>query len=203
MPPMTTIDSTYSRPWFVASTSDSLDIGSWTLRIICQRVMPLDRAASTVVGATPRMPSATSLVAIGNEYATAAMIAVNRPGRNRASAGTRYTNGGITWKASRNGRMITSALRLRPMATPRTIAMIITISVATSVIDNVIMVSFQRPVAKMTASQTSVTTVGRQPPSTYDTASNTAAVSHQGDSASRSCSGLISQLVTSSLNSSV
>ena len=61
-----------------------LDLG-----IICQRVMPLDRAASTVVGATPRMPSATSLMAIGTAYATAATIAVNRLGPNSASAGTR------------------------------------------------------------------------------------------------------------------
>ena len=73
----------------VASTSDSRAIGSWTFEIICQRVLPLERAASTVVGETPRMPSATSLVAIGTAYAVAAMIAVNRPGRNSASAGTR------------------------------------------------------------------------------------------------------------------
>ena len=52
-------------------------------------MLPLDRAASTVVGATPRMPSATSLVAIGTAYAMAATIAVNRPGANSASAGTR------------------------------------------------------------------------------------------------------------------
>ena len=49
----------------MASTSASRAIGSCTLRIICQRVDARDRAASTVVGETPRMPSATSLVAMG------------------------------------------------------------------------------------------------------------------------------------------
>ena len=52
-------------------------------------VLPLERAASTVVGATPRIPSATSLVAIGTAYASAATIAVKRPTPNSASAGTR------------------------------------------------------------------------------------------------------------------
>ena len=49
----------------MASTSASRAIGSCTLVIICQVVLPVERAASTVVGETPRMPSATSLVAIG------------------------------------------------------------------------------------------------------------------------------------------
>ena len=73
----------------MASTSASRAIGSWTLEIICQVVLPLARAASTVVGETPRIPSATSLVAIGTAYAVAATIAVNRLAPNSASAGTR------------------------------------------------------------------------------------------------------------------
>ena len=51
----------------MASTSASRDIGSCTFEIICQVVLPEARAASTVVGETPRMPSATSLVAMGTE----------------------------------------------------------------------------------------------------------------------------------------
>ena len=57
--------------------------------IICHVVLPLARAASTVVGETPRIPSATSLVAIGTAYATAATMAVKRLAPNRASAGIR------------------------------------------------------------------------------------------------------------------
>ena len=57
--------------------------------IFCQVVLPLDRAASTVVGETPLTPSATSLVAIGTAYTTAATMAVNRVGRKSASAGIR------------------------------------------------------------------------------------------------------------------
>ena len=51
--------------------------------------MPADWAASTEVAETPRMPSATSLLATGTPYATAATIAVNRLVLNRARAGTR------------------------------------------------------------------------------------------------------------------
>ena len=72
----------------------------------------------------------------------------------------------MVWKASRNGRIATSAPRLRPIATPRKTAISITRAVAISVIARVTMVSFQRPVAKMTASHTSVIAAGRQPPST-------------------------------------
>src|SRR5680860_406760 len=63
-PPMTTIDSTKSRPWLEASRIAARAIGSCTLPIICQTVVPAARAASTEVGDTPRTPSATSLVAI-------------------------------------------------------------------------------------------------------------------------------------------
>ena len=59
-----------------------------------------------------------------------------------------------------------SARRLRPIATPRMTAITMTSAVAISVIDSVIIVSFHRPVPRMTASQTSVIAVGRQPPST-------------------------------------
>ena len=41
-----------------------------------------------------------------------------------------------------------------------------TSAVAISVIDRVTIVSFQRPVQKMTASHTTVIAAGRQPPST-------------------------------------
>ena len=51
--------------------------------------MPADRAASTDVSDTPRMPSAINLQATGTPYATAATIAVNRLVPNRARAGTR------------------------------------------------------------------------------------------------------------------
>ena len=86
---MTTIDSTYNKPWLDASTTAALAIGSCTLLIICQAVVPDARAASTDVGDTPRMPSAISLVATGTPNATAATIAVNRLVPNSASAGTR------------------------------------------------------------------------------------------------------------------
>ena len=59
-----------------------------------------------------------------------------------------------------------SARLLRPIATPSTTAMTITSTVATRVIARVTIVSFQRPVPKMTASQTTVIAAGFQPPST-------------------------------------
>ena len=62
---MTTIDSTYSRPWLAASSNEPRAIGICTLVIICQRLEPADSAASMVVGETPRMPSATILMAGG------------------------------------------------------------------------------------------------------------------------------------------
>ena len=62
---------------------------------------------------------------------------------------------------------------------------------------SVIIVSFHSPVPRMIASHTSVVARGRQPPRTYATASRTRAITHQGDRESRSCSGLISQFVTS------
>ena len=52
------------------------------------------------------------------------------------------------------------------MATPRNTAITITRAVASSVMARVTMVSFQSPVAKMTASHTTVIAAGRQPPST-------------------------------------
>ena len=70
---------------------------------------------------------------------------------------------------------------MRPIDTPSTTAISITSTVATRVIASVTIVSFHRPVAKMTASQTRVITVGRQPPSTYAKASSTMAITHQGD----------------------
>src|SRR5262245_47516030 len=69
--------------------------------------------------------------------------------------------------------MDTSARLLRPIETPSTTASSITIAVAIKVIESVIIVSCHRPVHKMTASHTSVTTAGRQPPRTYATASST------------------------------
>ena len=59
--------------------------------------------------------------------------------------------------------------------------MIITSTVATRVKVRVIMVSFHRPVAKMTASQTAATSMGRSPPSTKANPSSTGAISHQGE----------------------
>ena len=84
----------------------------------------------------------------------------------RASAGTRYTNGGITWNASRKGLMPMSARRLRPIATPSTTAITMTSAVAIRVWERVTIESFHRPVIRMTTSHTAVTAVGRQPPST-------------------------------------
>ena len=89
--------------------------------------------------------------------------------------------------------------RLRPMPTPRTTAMIMTRRVATRVIVRVTIASFHRPVPRMTASQTAVTTVGRQPPRKYAMASNTSAMSHQGEVAMSACSGLRNHTVTTSL----
>jgi len=93
----------------VARVSARTDIGSWTLVIVCQLLDPEATAASTVVSDTPRMPSATILVATGAAYTTAAAIAVNRLAANKARNGTRYTNAGMVWAASRTGRMIRSA----------------------------------------------------------------------------------------------
>ena len=45
-------------------------------------------------------------------------------------------------------------------------AITITSAVAIRVMDSVIIVSFHRPVPRMTASQTTVIAAGRQPPST-------------------------------------
>ena len=101
---MTTIDSTKSRPWFAASTIEPFDIGSWTLLIICHLLDPIERAASIVVGATLRMPSAAILIATGAAYSTAAAMARNFPGGNSAKAGMRYTKAGIVWRKSRMGR---------------------------------------------------------------------------------------------------
>ena len=53
-----------------------------------------------------------------------------------------------------------------PIQTPRTTAITITSTVATSVMVSVTIASFHSPVPKMTASQTTVVTTGRQPPST-------------------------------------
>ena len=85
---MTTIARTKSRPWFVASTSEPCAIGSCTLVISCQVVVPVDRHASTALG-EPRTPSATSLIAAGAAYMMPATIAVNRVGPKRASTGIR------------------------------------------------------------------------------------------------------------------
>jgi hypothetical protein len=41
------------------------DIGSWTLRSVCQRVEPIAVAASTLVADTPRIPSAVIRIAGG------------------------------------------------------------------------------------------------------------------------------------------
>ena len=49
----------------MASTSEPLAIGSWTLVISCHVVAPVERPASMVVGETPLTPSATSLMAAG------------------------------------------------------------------------------------------------------------------------------------------
>ena len=57
-----------------------------------------------------------------------------------------------------------SARRLRPIQIPTTAAMTITARVATRVVASVFMLSFHSPVPRMTSSQTSVITVGRQPP---------------------------------------
>ena len=65
---MATMDSTKSRPWLVARVRAPLAIGSCTLVIICQVVVPADWAASMVVGETLRMPSATSLIAAGAAF---------------------------------------------------------------------------------------------------------------------------------------
>ena len=78
--------------------------------MICHRLDPAAVAASMVVGETPRMPSATILMAAGAAKVTAAMIAVNRVGPNSASAGMRYTKGGMICAASRIGRMTASAV---------------------------------------------------------------------------------------------
>src|SRR5262245_36469666 len=96
--------------------------------------------------------------------------------------------------------MDTSARLLRPIETPSTTASSITIAVAIKLIDSLIIVSSHRPVHKLTASHTSVTTAGRQPPRTYATASSTSAITHHGDSDIRSCSGLMSSVVTVSLS---
>ena len=73
----------------VASTSEPLDIGSCTLVISCQAVVPVEREASIVVGETALTPSATSLIATGAAYTTPATMAVNRVGPNSASTGIR------------------------------------------------------------------------------------------------------------------
>ena len=73
----------------MASSSEDLAIGSWTLVISCQVVAPVEREASSVVGATPRMPSATNLTATGAAYTTAATMAVKRVGPKRPSTGIR------------------------------------------------------------------------------------------------------------------
>ena len=49
----------------MASASVSRDIGSCTLVISCHVLDPAAVAASIVVGDTPRMPSATILMATG------------------------------------------------------------------------------------------------------------------------------------------
>ena len=49
----------------MASTSEPLAIGSWTLVISCHAVWPVDRPASTVAAGTARTPSAMSLMATG------------------------------------------------------------------------------------------------------------------------------------------
>ena len=59
-----------------------------------------------------------------------------------------------------------SARRLRPIATPSDTAMTITSAVAIRVMARVTIESFHSPVPRITASQTAVITVGRQPPST-------------------------------------
>ena len=83
------------------------------------------------------------------------------------------------------------------MDTPSTTAISITTSVATRVMASVIIVSFHSPVPKMIGLAHQRGHGGRQPPRTYATDSSTRAITHQGDRESRSCSGLISQFVTS------
>ena len=85
--------------------------------------------------------------------------------------------------------MTRSARLLRPIETPSTTAKSITMTVAIRVMARVTIVSFQSPVQKMTASQTTVITAGLQPPRTKAMAISTSAISHHGESASRSSTG--------------
>ena len=91
--------------------------------------------------------------------------------------------------------MATSALRLRPIATPRTTAISITRTVAISVIASVIIVSFQSPVAEDDRlahhrdRRPGASRRGRR-----RRASSTSAITHQGESPIRSWSGLIRPL---------
>ncbi len=55
---MVTMDSAAIVVWLMPRTIVFLAIGSCTLRSSCSRVDPIERAASTVVGDTSRMPTA-------------------------------------------------------------------------------------------------------------------------------------------------
>src|SRR6476660_1071722 len=126
------MESTYIRPWLVASVRDRTAIGSCTLVITCQVFDPTERAASTVSGETPRIPSAMILIDTGAAYTIAATMPVNRDAENNARNGTRQTNDGMVCAASRNGRTNVSTVELRPIHTPTTTPSATTMTVATS-----------------------------------------------------------------------
>src|SRR4029453_7177925 len=186
------------RPWLVASVRPLRAMGSWTLVMIWVRLEPAATAASTVVADTSRIPSAMILIATGAANITAATIAVNRVGPNSARNGTRYTNGGIVWPASRAGRMTRSARRLRPIQTPNSTPRIIVITLATRVDASVPMLSCHSPEATSRPRQIAEMTAARTLPITSDSATMASTTSHQGDSVSRDWRGSISTVVTKS-----
>ena len=132
----------------MASTSDSRAIGSWTLGIICQRVMPVGPAASTVVGDDAADAVGDQLDrdrdGVGDGRDDRGEPAGREQGQRRDQVDERRDD----WKASRNGPDRHVALVGCGPSRPRaTTASTITSTVATSVIASVIIVSFQRPVA--------------------------------------------------------